>query len=171
MRLRPHRRDPVVWSLSAGQAGQAGWYGAPRFTPLARTRRIRRCIRTGALLTIIGLMRLARAVRARWQPLLAGVVLTVAGVTLRSGMGSLVFFPGVLFLLSALLNPPSSKAARKRRSELERELAAYSTPAQRRDLEATLDLYPDGITYEVRGILASQAIAACNNRIPGARRD
>ena len=60
--------------------------------------------------------------------------------------------------------------ARKRRSELERELAAYSTPAQRCDLEATLDRYPDDITYELREILASQAMAAYNNRIPGAGR-
>jgi hypothetical protein len=126
--------------------------------------------RTGALLTVIGLMRLGRAVGTRWRPMLAGVVLTVAGVMLRSGMGSLVFFPGVLFLLSALLTPASPKAARKRRSELERELAAYSTPAQRCDLEATLDRSPDGITYELRDILASQAVAACNNRLPGAGR-
>jgi hypothetical protein len=115
-------------------------------------------------------MRLGRAVGTRWRPMLAGVVLTVVGVTLRSGVGSLVFFPGVLFLLSALLTPASTKAARKRRSELERELAAYSTPAQRCDLEATLDRYPDGITYELRDILASQAMAACNNRLPGAGR-
>jgi hypothetical protein len=163
MRLRPHRRNLVVWSSS-------GRYGAPRFTRLARTGRIRRFIRTGALLTVIGLMRLGRAVGTRWRPMLAGMVLTVVGVMLRSGVGSLVFLPGVLFLLSALLTPASPKAARKRRSELERELAAYSTPAQRCDLEATLDRYPDGITYELRDILASQAMAACNNRLPGAGR-
>jgi len=100
--------------------------------------------------------------------MLAGVVLTVVGVMLRSGVGSLVFFPGVLFLLSALLTPASTKAARKRRSELERELAAYSTPAQRCDVEAMLDRYPDNMTYELRVILARQAMAACNDRIPGA---
>ncbi len=163
MRLRPHRRNLVVWSSS-------GRYGAPRFTRLARSGRIRRCIRTGALLTVIGLMRLARAVGSRWRPLLAGVVLTVAGVMLRSGMGSLVFFPGVLFLLSALLTPENPKAARKQRCELERELAAYSTPAQRRDLEATLAQYPDGITYELRDILARQAMAAYDDRHPGGGR-
>ena len=167
MKLRPHRRNLVVWSTSVGPAGQ---YGAPRFTRPARTGRIRRCIRTGALLTVIGLMRLARAVGTRWWPLLAGVVLTVAGVMLRSGMGSLVFFPGVCFLLSALLTPESPKAARKRRSELERELAAYSTPAQRCDLEATLAQYPDDITRELRDILASQAVTARNDRFPGAGR-
>jgi hypothetical protein len=165
MKLRPHRRNLVVWSSSDGPVGR---YGVPRFTRLGRIGRIRRCVRTGALLTVIGLMRLARAMRTRWRPMLAGVVLTVAGLMLRSGAGSLVFFPGVLFLLSALLTPADPKTARKQRFELERELGAYSTAAQRRDLEATLDQYPDGITYELRDILASQAMAAGNNRIPGA---
>ena len=52
----------------------------------------------------------------RWLPLLAGVVLTVAGVIMRSGMGSLVFFPGVLFLLSALLTPANPEARERRSS-------------------------------------------------------
>ena len=67
MRLRPHRRNLVVWSSS-------GRYGAQTFTRLARTGRIRRCIRTGALLTVIGLMRLGRAEGTRWRSALAGVV-------------------------------------------------------------------------------------------------
>jgi hypothetical protein len=87
---------------------------------------------------------------------------------LRGGVGSVAFFPGAWFLLVALLTPPSSKAARERRSELERELAGYSTPAQRCDLEATLDRYPDDITYELRDILASQVMAARRSPIPGA---
>ncbi len=167
MRLRPHRRNLVVWSPSAGPVGR---YGVPGFTRIARTRRIRRWIRTGGLLTVIGLIRLASAVRTRWRPLLAGGVLTAVSVMLRSGVGSVLFFPGAWFLLIALLTPASSKAASKRRSELERELAAYSTPAQRCDLEATLDRYPDDITYELRDILASQAMAARNNRIAGTGR-
>jgi hypothetical protein len=123
MRLPPHRRNLVIWSPATGPAGG---YGAPQ---LARGRRIRKCIRTGALLTVIGLMRAARTVRARWE-------------------------------------------AHKRRCELERELAAYSTPAQRRDLEATLNQYPDDLTYELRDILARQAMAAYCNRggVPGAGR-
>jgi hypothetical protein len=51
------------------------------------------------------------------------------------------------------------KAARKRHSDLERELAGYATPAERCDLEATLDRYPDGITHELRDILARQSVA------------
>jgi len=60
--------------------------------------------------------------------------------------------------------------AQQRRCELERELAAYSTPAQRCDLAATFDRYPDSITYELRDILARQASAAFDNRLPAAGR-
>ncbi len=116
---RPHRRNLVVWSQSAGPVGR---YGAPRFTAPSRTRRIRRFLRTG----------------------------------------------GLLLLFSAPLVPASLGADRTRRSELERELAGYSTPAQRCDVEAMLDRYPDDVTNELRVILARQAMAACSNRIPGA---
>ena len=53
----------------------------------------------------------------------------------------------------------SRKAARKRRSDLERELAGYATPAERGDLEGTLDRYPSGTTHELRDILARQSMA------------
>ncbi len=168
MRLRAHRRNLVVWSPSVGPADRS--YGAPKLTRLPRTRRIHRGIRTGALLMVIGLMRLARAVRPRWRPLLGGGVLTVAGVMLRGGAWGALLVPGLVFLYSGLLIPARPAADRKRRSELERELAGYSTPAQRCDLEATLDRYPDSVTYELRDILASQAMAAYNNGIPGAGR-
>jgi hypothetical protein len=133
---------------------------------VTRSRRIRRWRRTGALLTVVGLMHLARAVRARWRPLLAGVALTVGGAMLRGGAAGVILLPGVMLLLSAPLMPASSKADRMRRPELERELAGYSTPAQRCDLEAILDQYPDDITRELRDILASQAMSAYDNRFP-----
>ena len=164
MRLPAHRRNLVIWSPSVGPADR---YGAPRLT---RIRRIRKCVRVGALLTVIGLLRLARGVGPRWRPLLAGVLLTVAGVMLRSGAWSALLLAGLWFLVYAALIPASPDADRKRRSELERELAGYSTPAQRCDLEATLDRYPDSVTHEVRDILAHQALVACNNGIPGAGR-
>ncbi len=167
MRLRAHRRNLVVWSSSAGLAGRCG---APRLTRPARNRWIRRCIRTGVLLTAIGLMGLARGMRPRRQVLLGGGVLTVAGIILRGSAAGVVLLPGLLFLLSAPLIPAIPETDRKRRRELERELAAYSTPAQRSDLEATLDQYPDGVTRELRDILASQAVAGCGNGIPGAGR-
>ena len=124
MMLRLHRRNLVIWSTSVGHADR---HGAPRLTRPARTRRIPRWIRTGALLVVIGLMRLADTARTRRQ-------------------------------------------AHQRRCELERELAAYSTPAQRCDLAATFDRYPDSITHELRDILARQASAAFDNRLPAAGR-
>jgi hypothetical protein len=69
-----------------------------------------------------------------------------------------------LFVVQA--NAATRKAARQRRRDLERELAGYSTPAQRCDLEAMLDRYPDGVTYEIREILSRQARAQDANRFP-----
>jgi hypothetical protein len=95
MRLRSHRQ-------SLAESGWPARYGAPPFTGFARIRRPHRWIRIGALLAVLGLMRLARAVRARWWPLLAGGVLTVVGVMQRGGAGGVLLPPGLLFLLSAL---------------------------------------------------------------------
>jgi hypothetical protein len=120
-----------------------GRYGAPPFT---RRRRICRWIRTGALLTVVGLMPLARAVRARWRPLLAGGVLTVVGVLWLDGPGGMVLLPGLWLLLSAPLIRASPEADRMRRPEVELELAVFSHPAQRR--------------------LAIQAMAAHDKRFP-----
>jgi hypothetical protein len=161
MRLRPHRRNLVVWRQSAGSAaGHAG-------LRLVRTSRVRRWIRTGVLLTVIGLVSVARGVRPRWRPVLAGVVLTAAGAVMRAGPGSVVMLPGLMFLVVAPLLPGRPGGDQSRHYELERELALYSTPAQRRDLEATLDQYPDGITRELRDILARQAMTAGPSRFPG----
>ena len=155
MRLRPRRRNLVIWSPSACRAerGRGLW-----FTRSARPRRRR--MRALGLLAAIGLIRLGAAARPRWRPLLAGTVLTTAGIVLRSGAPGIVMIPGMLCLLSALLVPVDPVAAGPRRRELERELAAYSTPDQRCDLEATLDRYPDSATGELREILARQATAA-----------
>jgi hypothetical protein len=165
MRLRWRRRGVVVFPPPAGSPRT---HGTPWLTRLERSRPIRRCIRVGALLTVIGLVRLARAARVRWRFLLAGAVLTVAGLLLRSGAAGLVFIPGLLLLLNAPFIEARSDEGRKRRSVLERELAGYATPAQQRDLEATLDRYPDRITHELREILASQAVTARRGGIPGA---
>jgi hypothetical protein len=151
MRLRSRRRDVVVWIQSAGAPGG---HGSVKFSRLGRYQPIRRCIRIGALLTVIGLVRLTRAVRARWRPLLAGGVLTVAGVMLRGGAGGVVLIPGLLFLVYVPLMEAGPDEERKRRSVLRRELAGYATAAHRRDLEATLDRYPDSTTCEIRDILA-----------------
>jgi hypothetical protein len=163
MTLRPRRRDLVVWTQSAGPADR---HPALRLT---RTGRLRRWLRIAKLLTLIGLLRLARAVRPRWKLLLVGTVLTAAGLVLRHSPGSIVLLPGLLCLFTAPLIPASLTTDQPRRRQLERELAAYSTPAQRRDLEATLDRYPDGIAAELREILTTQATPGRKTMIPGGR--
>jgi hypothetical protein len=160
MKLRPRRQNVVVWSKSAAP---------PRRHGTSRHMRLRR-LRIIGLVALVGLTRLTRPARARWRPLLAGVVLTVAGILLRGGPGGLVLIPGLMFLVSLPLMEGSPKADRVRRSKLERELSAYSTPAQRLDLEAILDRYPDTLTRELRDILARQSTAAAHSRVPGAGR-
>jgi len=159
MRRRARRRHLVVWSQSAGPAD---WYSAPRPAAVTRTGRVRRSIRLGALLAVMGVMRLARGEHARWRPLLAGVVLVVVGIMLRGGSWGVLLLAGFWCLGYAFIVPDSRYAERQQRRELKRELAVYSTTAQRRDLEATLDRYPDGITSELRDILANRTLAARN---------
>jgi hypothetical protein len=153
MRLRRHRRNVVVWRSSRPPADRDG---APRHSRPARIGQVRRLIRIGMLLTII-------AVRPRWGFLLAGTALTAIGVIERNGVTAVVLIPGLMLLWQALLIPGDTDADHRRRAQLARELAAFSTPAQRRDLEATLDRYPDGITDEMRAILTSQAVTAAGN--------
>jgi hypothetical protein len=121
------------------------------------------------VLSVIGLVRLARAVRTHW-PLLTGCALTAAGIMLRGSAAGVILLPGLVLLLSAPIMPARPKAERIRRSKLERELAAYATPAHRRDLERTLDRYPDGMTHELRDILASHAMTPGVTALPGSRR-
>jgi hypothetical protein len=92
MRPRSRRRNLVVWSSSAGPAARRG------IPACSRTARIRRRVRICALLVIIGLISLARAVRAP-RLLLAGTVLVVAGVALPS---EIAVIAGMLLLLRGL---------------------------------------------------------------------
>ncbi len=69
-------------------------------------------------------------------------------------------------MLVARAQATSRRAARKRRAELEREMAGYAALADRCDFEAILDRYPAGVTHELRGILARQSIAAFETRFP-----
>ena len=45
-------------------------------------------------------------------------------------------------------------------------MAQPARTAQRHDLEAILDQYPDDVTYELRDILASQAVTGYDHRFP-----
>jgi hypothetical protein len=74
-------------------------------------------------------------------------------------------------ILVARAQATSRKAARRRCAALERELGGYASLADRGDLEAALDRYPDGVTHELRGILARQSMAAQETRFPAIGRD
>lgn len=58
-----------------------------------------------------------------------------------------------------LLNAERTKrrAARERRRNLERDLGCFATAAERDDLLATLERYPETVAEEVRSILERQA--------------
>ena len=123
MRLRPHRRTLAGRSPRAIAASK---YEGPARTRPARIKRIRRWFRIGALLTIIGVLRFARAMRAHWEPLflLAGVLLTAGGYFLPFiGM----FFPGLLVITVTLLKGNSDQM-RGTRSTRPRSLVTVTLP-------------------------------------------
>jgi hypothetical protein len=113
MRLRPRRPNLVVWSSTAAPAGRSR--AAPRRAGArpARLRRIRWWLRTGALLTVLGVLRLARTARVRWEPvcLLAGVVIAGTGFALPGGGG--LFMLGVLVLIVTLLKGIAAQQRRR----------------------------------------------------------
>jgi hypothetical protein len=102
MRLRSHRRNLLSLNLSTPPCKS-------RATRPVRPRRLRRWLRTGALLSIIGIRRLART---RWQPifLVTGALVFVIGLTLRN---SVAFVSGMLVMGSAVSGtaPHSPNAA------------------------------------------------------------
>jgi hypothetical protein len=110
MSLRPHRRTMVVWSSSSGRTAR---HGVQQTARSARTGRIRWWLRTGALLAIIGMMRLARTAAKYPRPALslAGTVITVAGISLRSEP---LLISGFVVLMLAMFMPsdPASVPAR-----------------------------------------------------------
>jgi hypothetical protein len=155
------RRTRVVWSSSPDPTLFAG--------PPRRPGRFRRAARTGALLAVLGLVQVAG--RPRWRFAVIGAALIIPGVLLRGSPASFILLPGLLALFYAPFLPGESYENRARQARLRRELAAYSTPADRRDLEAILERYPDGETGELRDILAGQAVATtARPGIPGLNR-
>ena len=103
MRLRPRRGYLVVWSSSGVPGG-----GSSARRP-GRARRIRWWLRTGTLLALIGVVRLARVVRMHGEPvaLVAGGLLMVIGFVVPAA--SVAFFPGLMVLLIALLKGIKTK--------------------------------------------------------------
>ena len=102
MGRRSHRRTLTGWNSSAELTNR------DTGRPAARGR-IRRGIRIGALLAVIGTIRIARVMRSRRRLLLllAGGVLAVAGIALSSW----IFIPGMLVILLAVRIPQDSSTA------------------------------------------------------------
>jgi hypothetical protein len=149
------KRTRVVWSSSPEPAAMR-----------PRPRRFRRAVRTALVLTVLALVHAAG--RPRWRCLLLGAALTIPGVLLRGDLvGDIILLPGLMALAYAPFLPGETPESRKRQRRLRRELAAYSTPAERRDLEALLCSYSDGDTGELRAILASQDLSDPWYRFPG----
>jgi hypothetical protein len=105
MRLRARRRNLVLWSSYPVPDGRSWGRGGRR---PRRTRQIRWWMRTVALLTILGALRLARSARTRWEPacLVAGTLLTVIGFLLPAVV---VFYAGLLVLIVTLVKGIAKK--------------------------------------------------------------
>ncbi len=104
MRMRSHRRNLTERSADAAPASRSA---DQQPTRLARSGRIRWWLRAGVLLTVIGVIRLARIIRARWRPvfLFTGAMLIVIGVMLPSLPA---FLAGPLVVLFAMPKGPGS---------------------------------------------------------------
>jgi hypothetical protein len=133
--------------------------------PPRRPGRVRRAVRTGVLLAVIGLTRLAG--HPRWRSAVVGAALTIPGLLLRDLPGNLILLPGLVILFLSPFQPGEPRENRARQARLRRELAVYSTPSDRRDLEAIFERYPDSDTGELRAILASQTPGPARPSIPG----
>jgi hypothetical protein len=151
------KRNRVVWRSSTEPA----LTGVPRRSP----RRLRRAARTGLLLAILGLVRLAG--NPRWRSAVIGAALIVPGLLLRNIYGNIILLPGLMILFYAPFLPGDSPETRTRQAQLRRDLAAYSTPADRRDLEAIIDRYPAAETGELRAVLAGLRLTPAQLRNPG----
>lgn len=103
MGLRPRRESIVIWS-SSGILASTHWDRRP-----ARPRRIRWWLRTCAFLAVIGLRRVARGTRARWEPLFlgAGAALMIIGFEVPSAF--VAYLVGMLVLMVTLLKGIRSK--------------------------------------------------------------
>jgi hypothetical protein len=102
MRLRPRRGNLVIWSSS-------GIPGPSRATRPSRARRIRWWVRTGTLLALIGVVRLARVARARWEPVFLGVGATLMIIGFELPAAFVAFPLGMLVLVVTLLKGIAAK--------------------------------------------------------------
>ncbi|HEY1915331.1 MAG TPA: hypothetical protein VGH27_07110 [Streptosporangiaceae bacterium] len=155
MRLRAHRQRRVVWSSSAPADSRR----ALKLAQHTRIARRRRYLRLSGWLAVIGLRRVGRGVRLRGRSLFTGAAFATIALGLHDGVWGVVAVAGLLVLMYALFSPASPEPDPPPDPKLTQELAGYSTTAQRDDLEATLDRYPDHVTHNLRDILSATAQA------------
>ena len=129
MRLRSRRRTIVAWSSSSGRVARHDVHVVTRST---RAGRIRWWVRTGVLLAIIGVLRVARTARAYPRPALslAGTAVAVAGLTLPSRAVLIAGFL-VLFLAMFLPSDPAAAPAKPCSARLWAEPLIPSDPSTR----------------------------------------
>jgi hypothetical protein len=152
------KRDRMVWSSSTERVV---YVPVPR-----RPGRFRRAVRTGFLLAMVGLLRVARS--PRWRCALLGVALIIPGLLMRGQLvGNILLLPGLMALGYSPFLPGEVFMNRKDHTRLCRELSAYSTPAERCDFAALLTQYPDQETGELRSILARQELLDIRYGLPG----
>ena len=60
---------------------------------------------------------------------------------------------------AARVRRSNARHSRLERQQLQADLASFTSDADRFDLEATLDRYPDQQTLEIRRLLAHQAVS------------
>jgi hypothetical protein len=102
MRLRPHRRNLVLLSSSGTPGGSWAWRPA-------RPRRIRWWFRTFTLLALLGVVRVARATRARWEPVSLGIGTVLAVIGFAVPAAFVAFLLGITILVIALLKGVATK--------------------------------------------------------------
>ncbi len=111
MRLRSRRRNLTILSTRAIASSR---FGVREPVRLARRRRFR-LMRTGMLLTVIGVIRLARIARSRWRISLGlcGVLLEVFGHAVFTGpargAADLLGLVAVLFAVLKSADPASGR--------------------------------------------------------------
>jgi hypothetical protein len=129
MRLRSRRRTIVASSSSPAHVAR---HGVHVVAPSTRARRIRWWVRTGVLLAIIGVLRVARTARAYPRPALslAGTAVAVAGLTLPSRAVLIAGFL-VLFLAMFLPSDPAAAPAKPCSARLWAEPLIPSDPSTR----------------------------------------
>ena len=129
MRLRSRRRTIVASSSSSGRVAR---HDVRAVTRASRARRIRWWVRTGVLLAIIGVLRVARTARAYPRPALslAGTAVAVAGLTLPSRAVLIAGFL-VLFLAMFLPSDPAAAPAKPCSARLWAEPLIPSDPSTR----------------------------------------